>query len=85
MGKFDVVLQNWRNEGDNHQDNYYKIFTAVHDFDKLIARRYDGMTGSKFLLVLAGQVVDKLIEEDELQPLSENVKDFILRIVRINE
>jgi hypothetical protein len=42
------------------------------------------MTGSKFLLVLAGQVYDKLIDEAELEPLSENVRDFILRIVKIN-
>jgi len=85
MEKFDSVLQAWRNEGDNHQDNYYKIFNAVRDFDKQIARRYDGMSGSKFLLVLAGQVYDKLIDEAELESLSDNVRDFILRIVRINE
>jgi hypothetical protein len=85
MQSFDTVLQAWRNEADNHQDNYYKIFNAVRDFDKQIARRYDGMTGSKFLLVLAGQVYDKFIDEAELEPLSPEVRDFILRIVRINQ
>ena len=85
MQSFDIVLQAWRNEGDNHQDNYYKIFNAVRDFDKQIARRYDGMTGSKFLPVLAGQVLDKFVDEAELEPLSPDARDFILRIVRVNQ
>jgi len=49
MLSFDVILQQWKNEDGDVKENYYKIFNAVTDFDKQIARRYDGMTGSKYL------------------------------------
>jgi hypothetical protein len=36
-------------------------------------------------LVLAGQVYDKFVDEAELDALDEEPRNFILRIVRVNQ
>jgi hypothetical protein len=79
MLSFDAILQQWKNE--DIKENYYKIFNAVTDFDKQIARRYDGMTGSKYLLIVAGQVYDKLYDRAEIDEFGEEAKDRILRML----
>jgi hypothetical protein len=81
MLSFDAILQQWKNEDGDIKENYYKIFNAVTDFDKQIATRYDGMTGSKYLLIVAGQVYDKLYDRAEIDGFGEEAKDRILRIL----
>ncbi len=71
------IVKEWeRTDGDN-KTYYHKLYLAVTDFDKHIARRYDGMTGSKYLFIIAAQLNDGIISEDEITELSENAKNAI--------
>jgi len=55
----------------------------VKNYDKHIARRYDNVKGSTYLLIIAGQLIDEAITVNELNDLSEEAQQQILRIVEI--
>ena len=82
-GLFDVdtILDGWKNKQTNNQDTYHKLYKKIIDFDKQIAKRYDRMTGSTYLFIIAGQLVDEFITENDLNGLSGEVKAIVKLIV----
>jgi len=44
------------------------------DFDKHISRRYDRISGSNYLFIIAGQLLDGVITENDLSNLSGEVQ-----------
>lgn len=56
-------------------------WTELTDRDKLIAKRCDRMSGSKYLLVIATQFIDQLVHEEELNDMSEENRMAIRKIV----
>jgi hypothetical protein len=82
MLSFDAILQQWKTEGGDIKENYYKIFSAVKDFDKQIAWRYDGMRGSDYDLVIVGQLMDELYDISEIDEFSSEVKEGIFSMIK---
>ena len=82
MLSFDAILQQWKNENGDVKENYYKIFTAVKDFDKQIARRYDGLSGSRYLDTVIGQLADELYDISEIEEFRPEVKETMLRSLK---
>ncbi len=84
MLSFDAILQQWKSENSDIKENYYKIFSAVKDFDKGIARG-DMMECVKVRLhelVIVGQLMDELYDISELNEFSPETKDGILRMIK---
>jgi hypothetical protein len=54
-------------------------------FDKHIAQRYNNISGSDYLLVLAAQLADGVISVDDLNGCDQDIKNKITYISRINE
>jgi len=73
----DTILHQWKNKSTDNRDAYHLLFKKITDFDKHIARRYDGMTGSKYLFVIAAQFQDGIISESDLEKCSERVKQAV--------
>ncbi len=73
----DTILHQWKNKSTDNRDAYHLLFKKITDFDKHIARRYDGMTGSKYLFVIAAQFQDGFISESDLKKRSERVKQAV--------
>ena len=73
----DTILNQWKNKSTDNRDAYHLLFKKITDFDKHIARRYDGMTGSKYLFVIAAQFRDGIISESDLEKCSERVKQAV--------
>jgi hypothetical protein len=71
-------LQKWKNEQQDNRDIYHNLFKSVRDFDKYIARRYDNMKGSTYLLILIAQLRDGLISEEDLIELNPDIRNAIL-------
>jgi len=69
----DTILDGWKNKRTNNRDTYHKLYKKIIDFDKHIARRYDRMTGSTYLFIIAGQLNDEVISENDLNGLSGQV------------
>jgi hypothetical protein len=85
MLSFDAILQEWKSEDGDIKESYYKIFSAVKDFDKGIARRYDGITGSRYLITVIGQLIDELYDVSEIEGFSPEVKNAILGMIKRDE
>lgn len=83
LAKFSQVLKDWEANPVEHGEVYRKLFKKVMKFDKHIAQRYDGMTGSKYILIVAAQLVDGVISKEDLEPFSEETKLWIERIINI--
>lgn len=82
MQHFDQLIQQLKSSPETPQEQYYKLYHEVRDFDKQISRMYDRLTGSNFLTILANQILQTLIDEAELDELSSEAKDQITSDVR---
>jgi len=85
MQSFDAILQAWKTEDGDIKEHYYKIFSAVKDFDKHIARRYDGMRGSWYEMIITAQVIEELYDPSELDEFRPEIKQRILASVIRNK
>jgi hypothetical protein len=79
----DTILNDWKNKSKNNRETYHSLYQHIIDFDKHIARRYDEMTGSKYLFIIAGQLRDDVISENDLADFSDEVKQAIKLIAGI--
>jgi len=77
----DSVLTDWKTKGKNNRDAYHQLYKKITDFDKHIAFRYDGMTGSRYIEILLAQLKEGLIEKEDLENFSEQVKQTIKYLI----
>lgn len=83
LSKVDRIIRQWKNDKESNKDAYLKMFETVQKHDKKLARRYDNMTGSKYSMIILCMLGDKVIKEEELHILGEEVKQKILHIMRM--
>jgi hypothetical protein len=80
LSKADAILQSWKSTAKDNKDTYHQLYEHTVNFDKHIARRYDGMTGSSYLLIIIGQMHDNVIQEEDLVDFSEEVRLYLIRV-----
>ncbi|RLJ73598.1 hypothetical protein [Pedobacter alluvionis] len=86
MQAFSEILDQWKTQQpEDNKADYYKIFTAVTNFDKHIARRYDGMRNSCFFDTVIAMLVDKTITTADLEDFSEEAKSEISKSLKFRE
>jgi len=76
---FDSILHDWKTGKSDHRTAYHTLYKKVRDFDKHIARRYDGLTGSRYLSVVVALIMDKIISEEETSDFSPEAQELIER------
>lgn len=77
------VIEEWKNKKLDNREAYHKLFKTVKDQDKLIAKRYDGMTGSRYLVTVAVILYEGQITEEDIKDFSEETKAVIKRWVTL--
>ena len=82
LNKVDSVLQSWKEKKIDEEDAYHLLYKTIIELDKHIARRYDSISGSKYLLVIVSQVRDGVITEDELREFSEKTRQTIIQVCK---
>ncbi len=80
LKQFNGILQEWK-DGKNVRESYYAIFTAVKNFDKHIASRYDDQSNSTLIFVIIALFREKLISEEDLNGFEETTVQRIKRWV----
>ncbi len=70
LQSIDSILLNWKDKKTNNRESYHMVYKTLTDFDEHIAQRYDGMMGSKYLFIIAAQLNDGTITEDDLMEFS---------------
>jgi len=63
------IVSEWRQGKRDNRDAYMELYKSLTTHDKHIARRYNRITGSTYLLVIAGQLADKVITINDLEGL----------------
>lgn len=74
------VLLQWRSGDIDNRDGWITLYKAITNHDKHIARRYDYITGSKYLFVIAGQLADDVITLQDLDEFTEENRKKILSL-----
>ncbi len=61
LEKTEKVILQWRKAAQNPEENqkaYMKLYQTVERQDKKIARTFNGLTGSRYMITLAGLYID---------------------------
>lgn len=75
LEKFEAIIRDWRSgKFGGNREAYHALFDAVHEKDKAIARRYDGLTGSRWLQTVVAILYDGYISEEDIAGFSEETK-----------
>ncbi|MEO8151382.1 MAG: hypothetical protein ABI723_27370 [Bacteroidia bacterium] len=82
LSEADAILRNWKNNQTDNQAAYQLLYKMIIKFDKHIGRRYDGMTGSNYIFIVAAQLADEVVSKDDLKEFSPEVKAAILLLSR---
>ncbi len=80
LNKAAAVLKNWNDKVNDNRDSYHILYKTIKDFDKHIARRYDGRIGSDYFNIVLEQLRDGLIKESDLNNFSEEVRQRLFGI-----
>jgi hypothetical protein len=78
----DHIIQQWKSKKLDNRAAYLEIFGKVKANDKYIARMYDDLRGSTYMMVLQGLLANKTITEADLGGFSEPTRNVILEIKR---
>ncbi|MFA9391357.1 MAG: hypothetical protein ACERKD_16230 [Prolixibacteraceae bacterium] len=84
LTEFLAILNKWKENETDNRETYHHIYKSISSFDKHIARRYDGITGSKYLFIIAGQLNEKVISENDLELFSDDVKNAVKLIAGLD-
>ncbi|HMG90193.1 MAG TPA: hypothetical protein VK589_09035 [Chryseolinea sp.] len=78
LEKFETILHDWRQgKFASNKEAYHQLFTAVDEKDSAISKRYDGLTGSRWLQTVAAVFHDGYISENDIKDLSIDTKAVI--------
>lgn len=80
--ELDSILQRWKDESGNNRECFATLYGEIKDINKMIARRYDHMPGSRYLETLGMQLYHGLFEQAELDAFRPEIKDNILLRVK---
>lgn len=75
--KLDRIISRWKSKELNNHDAYMELYGSLTGHDKHIGRRYDRITGSRYLYIIATQLADKVIDVEELSDFPENIRQSI--------
>jgi hypothetical protein len=79
----DFIIQQWKSKKSDNRNTYQEIYRKVKENDKYIARMYDNITGSKYMMILQGLLSDKVISEADIDGFSEKTRNDICKIMNI--
>jgi hypothetical protein len=82
LKKASAILEDWLKGNRDSRDAYMKLYKQVTGYDRHIAKRYNDLTGSRYLITVIGLLFDEVISEDELHGFSDNTKEFIVEATK---
>jgi hypothetical protein len=78
MENFEAIVKEWQQgKFTSHKEAYHKLYRAVDRKDSAIGRRYDGVTGGRYLQTVVGILQDGHITEADIEGFSEQTKEMI--------
>jgi hypothetical protein len=72
-----VIRDRQQGKFNTNKEAYHKLYKTLTDKDEHIARRYDGLTGSRWLMTVVQLFAEKVITEEDIKDFSDEAKDII--------
>ena len=79
IARVESIINVWRQRQIDDGDIYRQLNEAILEHDKYIARKYEQMNSSTYAQIVAAQLAEQLIEENDLHELSEDMKQQIIQ------
>jgi hypothetical protein len=76
--ELDAVITQWKEKHLDKRDAYQSLNKTMKDNDKFIARRYDGLTGSRYSLLVCVLYTEGSVLDANLEGLSEETRNKIM-------
>ncbi len=73
------IVDQWNSAAPDHRETYNMLYKAVNEQNKHMARRYDGLTGSRYLQTVAAIFADGQITEEDIAGFSDEAKAVLHR------
>ena len=84
LEKFEKIIRDWRaGNFPGNREAYHQLYQAVREKDKAIGRRYDGLTGSRWLETVIAILHDGYISKEDIAGFSEETRMEIERWNRV--
>lgn len=77
LEQVDEIITEWKNGNLDNHAAYHKMFKKVDERNYRIARRYDGLTGSRYLLTVGAIYEDGQITEEDIKDFSEETRSIL--------
>jgi hypothetical protein len=77
LEKAKKVIAEWESGDLDNKSAYHKLYKTITNQDKRIQKRYDGLTGSHYLVTVAAILFDGQITEEDIKDFSEEAKHTI--------
>jgi len=79
LAEADSILKDWKSKSLNNHESYLALYKHINELNDRIADRYDRITGSKYLCIIAAQLYEGYISENDLSEFSgEAIKSVML-------
>ena len=82
LEKAESVIEKWRKfsvDGNSDKEFYMNLYKTIINQDKLIARTFKDLTGSRFVITVAGLFTNDILKEDDLKELTPETYEFLVR------
>jgi predicted DNA-binding ArsR family transcriptional regulator len=80
LEKIEAIISGWRNgEFAGNKEAYHEMYRGLDKKNRAIAKRYDGLSGSRWLVTVADILRDGYISEEDIKDFSEETKALIKR------
>lgn len=79
----ETLIDKQKREGKSAHEIYLNLYKKTRMFDKHIARRYDDMSGSRYVITLLGLIHDKILIQEDIDRFDEDVHEYLLNAIRL--
>jgi hypothetical protein len=74
----EAVIRDWQQgKFSTNKEAYHELYKTLTDKDDDIGRRYNGLTGSRWLMTVAQLFAEKVITDDDIKDFSDEPKAII--------
>jgi hypothetical protein len=85
LEQVDKIITEWKKGGMDNRTTYHKMYKKVDEQDSRISNRYDGLTGSRYLITVANIYIDGQIDEADIKDFSEQTKAILNELLQYSK
>jgi len=84
MENFEIIIKDWQQgKFANNKEAYHKLFKAVNKKDDAISKRYDGLTGARWMITVAAILHDGYITAADINGIRDETREMIYKRISL--